>query len=493
MKHSAPNQSVPRSCPRLVTLAMAALVWVGSASAAEMTVRNDSFESGQSSVVVGDFAVGEEAGAWLTSPCNGNIVAVQIGWLSGTGGGTISLQENIWVRQSGTFPVPGGVLLQLEGPVMTPGAINEFRYIDEQQTIPISIPVSSGQTFVVSIEFGEPTDVGNGGASVFRDVNGCQAGRNVLYGNIGFGNQWYNFCLFLAGDLVIRAVVDCEATTGACCLPSGLCQNNQTPGQCSAAEGTYQGNGTTCGGVNCPQPTGACCLPDGECLNGQASSQCAAANGAYQGNNTNCGGVTCPDPVGACCLGPDACLDLTLDDCALIPGQYEGDGTECDTTVCFPMGACCYPDGSCGNDVSPDDCEGDGGIYQGNDTLCSGVSCPQPVGACCLSNGNCLNLTSANCAVISGSTWAGPGTACGDANMDGTHDACKSDEGIPGDLDGDGDVDLVDFSTLSVCFSGAGGARPDSCSPADFALADLDGDGDVDLIDFSTFQTNFGT
>ena len=61
-----------------------------------------------------------------------------------------------------------------------------------------------------------------------------------------------------------------------------------------------------------------------------------------------------------------------------------------------------------------------------------------------------------------------------------------------GDLDRDGDVDLVDFTTFAGCYSGAGNtAVPPGCDPEDFEAADLDGDVDVDLTDFITFATNF--
>jgi hypothetical protein len=64
----------------------------------------------------------------------------------------------------------------------------------------------------------------------------------------------------------------------------------------------------------------------------------------------------------------------------------------------------------------------------------------------------------------------------------------------PGDFDLDGDVDLIDFATFSVCFGGPNQTTPPpGCSAQEFAATDLDDDGDVDLSDFSTFSTNFGT
>ncbi|MCH7701804.1 MAG: right-handed parallel beta-helix repeat-containing protein [Planctomycetes bacterium] len=62
-----------------------------------------------------------------------------------------------------------------------------------------------------------------------------------------------------------------------------------------------------------------------------------------------------------------------------------------------------------------------------------------------------------------------------------------SDEIVPsgtGDFDGDGDVDLVDFGMLQVCFAGANGEPIDpTCIPGDF-----DDDGDIDLLDYAAFQ-----
>ena len=62
----------------------------------------------------------------------------------------------------------------------------------------------------------------------------------------------------------------------------------------------------------------------------------------------------------------------------------------------------------------------------------------------------------------------------------------------PGDMDGDGSVGLVDFSTFSVCFGGPNNTTPPAaCTLEDFAACDLDDDGDVDLSDFNTFAVNF--
>jgi len=56
---------------------------------------------------------------------------------------------------------------------------------------------------------------------------------------------------------------------------------------------------------------------------------------------------------------------------------------------------------------------------------------------------------------------------------------------IPGDLDGDGDVDNVDLSFLLADFTGSSGQGkfPEQ--------GDLDGDGDVDAIDLSILLSHF--
>ncbi len=61
----------------------------------------------------------------------------------------------------------------------------------------------------------------------------------------------------------------------------------------------------------------------------------------------------------------------------------------------------------------------------------------------------------------------------------------RSAPDCPGDVDGDGDVDLADLSALLTNFGqSSGAAREDG---------DLDGDGDVDLADLSDLLTYFGT
>jgi len=189
-----------------VAMAMAA-----AASAAEVTVKNDSLTDLSAGVIQAGFVAGEKAASWLTSPCTGNIVGVQVFWRSLSGGAAFVIGDAIDIHRAGSFPTPGELALSVLGPVMTDGVLNEFRYLDENNTIPISVPVAQNETFVVAYTFSEnPPAVG---PSVVNDSDGIQPNRNAIYAEISpglffwFGSQ----ALGVNGDWVIRAVVDCQA------------------------------------------------------------------------------------------------------------------------------------------------------------------------------------------------------------------------------------------------------------------------------------------
>ncbi len=361
-------------------LVVLALVFTcsGQLSAAEITVQNDSLLPGDDGNIQAGFVGSESAAVWLTAPCDGNIVAIQVFWRSLTGGTAQVLGEWIKVYDGGAFPQPGAELELLEGPLLTDGVLNEFRFLDEFSTVPISIPVTAGQTFVVSYKFSEAPDPFNG-PSLVTDVNGCQPGKNAIEAQ---GLGWISSCLLgVTGDFVIRAVVDCGALPGACCVVGGGCS---------------------------------------DILN---LADCTAAGGSFHGEGTNCSAVTCLE---ACCFMPSGCLDFTVADCLTATGFNQGPGTDCLTTVCFATGACCNLDGSCDDDVSEPDCIASGGTFQGNSSLCSAANCPQPTAACCLSSGGCLALSESDCGVIPNSSWAGFGTDCSDVNSNGTADDCEA-------------------------------------------------------------------
>lgn len=435
----------------MLPLYIAVLAVVLPALGEEIVVKNDSVVDFGQAYIVGDFIAGEHAGARLTSPCDGVIVAVQILWLEGTPGHPQSLEEAIHIFDGGGFPTPGSELEILEGPVMTPGYLNEFRYLDEAQTLLLNVPVTAGQNFYITLEFANPTDVGNGGPSVVRDVDGCQAGRNVLYGNIGAGWQWYNFCVFLGGDLAIRAVIDCPGTTGACCYTNGNCAEEIEQDDCEAEFGAAWYEGLTCNDITCAA-RGACCRMGG-------------------------------------------CLQLVeQNDCEAIDGVYAGDGADCDDDVCV-AGACCFGDGSC-ELLFEFECLTADGEFQGHGTTCDPNPCPQPTGACCFGEICIEDQTEEEC-TGAGGQWAGPWTDCTDYNGNGIPDACEESCPNPGDsvnycgadIDGSGDciVNLADLAQLLANYGMTTGATHE-----DGDLEPPGGDGDIDLADLATLLGQYG-
>lgn len=189
-------------------VALGAFLSFGAAGAAEQTIQNDSITSSSNAAVVYGFVAGEAAAAWLTSPCAGDIRAVQVFWRSPNADQPLSIQDAIEIFRAGTFPNPGTIAATIGGPVLTDGVFNEYRFLDENNTIPLIVPVAQNETIVVSLMFAEPPVVG--GASVLRDTNGNQSGKNGLLANIGGSYTWFNSAtLGVQGDWAIRAVVDC--------------------------------------------------------------------------------------------------------------------------------------------------------------------------------------------------------------------------------------------------------------------------------------------
>lgn len=261
-------------------LAAASLLFATTAPAVEVTVKNDSLTDFGAAVVVAGFVANEKAAAWLTSPCAGNVRAAQVFWRSPSGMTGEQFGRSITIARSGTFPNPGAVQQTILGPVMTDGNdINEFRFLDENNTIPVNVPVVMGETFVVAFEFDQAT--GAGDASVVRDIDGCQAGRNGLHADIAGTLLWFSACsLGVAGDWVIRAVVDCGIAPASADLaiaktaaspfyvPGGLVDysiavSNAGPGAAIGASvtdtfpstlGNVSWNCTAASGGTCPAP-----------------------------------------------------------------------------------------------------------------------------------------------------------------------------------------------------------------------------------------------
>lgn len=290
------------------------------------------------------------------------------------------------------------------------------------------------------------------------------------------GSGWFSFETFPSfctpgGDWNIRASY-CTASgaiTGACCLPDGNCVDDLGTSTCAALSGVFQGNGSTCAGSSCSVLLGACCDPvNGVCGNGVLEADCLSGGGTFQGEGTDCTNDPCPEPTGACCLGGGNCLSATESVCVGGGFQFAGNGSQC--PVACDLGACCNPvDGTC-SELIEFDCDSNGGNFLGQGTSCMPNQCPQPTGACCNvgPSQTCFpDQTLAACAGIG--DWAGPGTTCPCAG-------CTT----PGDLDGDGDIDLIDLAEFTACF---GLSTPPGCE-----CADMDESGAVDLLDWAAIE-----
>jgi hypothetical protein len=267
---------------RIASLCLTLGLSCSSALADEIVVKNDSLVDGGSVNICPCFEAPEEAAVWLTSPCNGNIVGIQIFWKSFFGGAPQSIEDAIMVYQGGTFPQVGPVKKELLAPLLSDGGLNEFRYEDDNQTVPISIPVTAGETFVVSLRFFNDNANDLSAGTVVSDNDGCQAGRNTVKVN---GTTWQSACsLGVSGDWVIRAIIECSTSpTGAVCLPDGSCADGLTEDEAIALGGQFRGVGSECASVSC---VGACYVPaTGACLQFDAAT-CTAIGGDWQGPGT---------------------------------------------------------------------------------------------------------------------------------------------------------------------------------------------------------------
>jgi hypothetical protein len=151
----APAQNL---LPLLATTLLIALLVPGSLSAQEVIVKNDSVSDFGTAAIVGDFVAGEEAGAVLTMPQNGTIVGVQIFWRSGNGVSGYSIENAIHIYDGSTFPTPGTELETVVAPVLEDGWLNEFRYLDDNMTIPLSVPVTAGLNIMITLEYANSTN-----------------------------------------------------------------------------------------------------------------------------------------------------------------------------------------------------------------------------------------------------------------------------------------------------------------------------------------------
>ena len=198
---------------------------------------------GLGQVSVPGFSAGEEAAAILNAPASHypiEIVAIGVGWASQFGNSGQSLEGALRLYPNG-LPNPGLHQFEVEGPVLTDGAINEF----DITMFPGDRIINSGP-FTVSLQLGQAS-VPLGPAPL-HDGSGCNPGQSAVFVN---GTTWIDNCsLGVTGQWVIHVKyrrTDCSITD---CnnnmihdpfeIAQGLaedCNMNGVPDDCDLANG----------------------------------------------------------------------------------------------------------------------------------------------------------------------------------------------------------------------------------------------------------------
>lgn len=269
--------------------------------------------------------------------------------------------------------------------------------------------------------------------------------------------------------VIVDFILPIVPISGGACCTNDACADGVEAIDCANGGGHYQGDATTCSGVDCTVDTGACC--DGlTCFDGVIQSNCEFGGlGVYQGDASVCAGVDC-DATGACCTGETCTDDESAGSCITGGGTYEGNGSSCSGVTCMAgcveNGACddadvctydtcntgmCFNDDIAYGDLDGDDdvdlndivcsadgfagafagdctassvdiapCTPDGTIniddvlatldaFAGTDPCCGGSG---GVGACCDDMMNCFDgVSQENCEPFGG-TFQGDGTTC---------------------------------------------------------------------------------
>ena len=372
--------------------------------------------------LLGALNFGEEQLVYLTSPCDGFIVAIDILVASGNGYFGQSVEQSLGLFEFGSCDGIGGLnrsftALQqpgfgdaiLIGPVLTvsPSVAtpHRFGFWDENQTLAMRVPVTAGQKFVISFEWGEDwcTNGCTGGCAICsvytgpfipHDALGCTPCSNGVFGP----PSGLDTCFFpSSGNVIMRAIIECDVADGACCLPDGSCAV-MSPSDCTISQGEFQGPATDCTGAGCTELVGACCTQGPALCSNTTQTLCNSVSGTWLGSIGN--GFDCfdGDPcnlqgLGACCVGT-GCFSLTSSDCSNAGGSWKGLGSDCGTVdICIPKGACCFETGFCLPDVTEAFCTQTATNVWLEDTLCAGdgtpdSACPPPCPADCADGGD---------------------------------------------------------------------------------------------------------
>ncbi|MCC7143095.1 MAG: hypothetical protein IT349_13415 [Candidatus Eisenbacteria bacterium] len=241
------------------------------------------------------------------------------------------------------------------------------------------------------------------------------------------------------------------APHGACCLPSGRCEQ-MSNAECEVARGAYLGDGVLCevrlcyDQLHCCTDTGclplskaectsqggtfterpclqAECLqlPSGGCCNqGQCRALlrevCEEYGGVYLGDDISCTPEICPSVLGACCAPSFGCHQLSEERCHQERGEFRGVGTRCNPDLCprdQRLGACCWQElGACLLSIEAE-CVEPGKLWKGYDVDCDPNPCPPVIGACCFVDGTCRVVSGVEClSPLPRGTFLGGGSTC---------------------------------------------------------------------------------
>ncbi len=244
--------------------------------------------------------------------------------------------------------------------------------------------------------------------------------------------EWDGICADEAAQLCGSAAGTYCVIQGSCCLPNATCAEGMTQGDCEAARGRFNGAGSQCFLTNCE--FGACCGDEGVCLNDVNRLSCLVNFGSFLGHASNCVEASCPECAGDgdCCAanGSPGCSDALCchrvtniapdcgfgdwdETCAELAGWVCGSGDRTYCESCPGQGDCCTGNGTPG-------CE--------TEACCANVCAVDP--ACCTTGWDDL------CAIKASHLCDNCG--CPDV----------------GDVDGDCDVDLHDYSVIQDAFTG---------------------------------------
>jgi hypothetical protein len=252
------------------------------------------------------------------------------------------------------------------------------------------IGTSAGQDLPSTVVLSQPFDLNAGtqyGMAVVLaapgEISAAQRYTNGTGANQNFANTHISLALGSASNVpfsgtpftprvfngTIRYTLGDPTALGACCLPTGACQQLNSA-NCIAQGGSYQGASTDCATANCPQP-GACCFADGTC-SFIPEPQCQSQGGSFFGVGQTCAAAQCPQP-GACCL-ESGCTILSAAECTARLGIYNGDSSTCAAANCPERGACCLPNGGCVS-VIESKCLEWAGVFHGANSSCGVGQC----------------------------------------------------------------------------------------------------------------------